>query len=337
MTTAAASSGRAARPDIPLGPILAPVESEMRAVDALIRERLRSDVTLINALADHIIHSGGKRLRPAVVLLAARACGCRGDGHVLLATIIEFIHTATLLHDDVVDASEQRRGRDTANALWGNGASVLTGDFLYSRAFQMMVELDHMAVMRVLADATNRIAEGEVMQLMNCHDPDLTESQYLEVTERKTASLFAAGCRLAAVVSGDGEPVERALEAYGRHLGIAFQLVDDALDYGSGDGALGKNVGDDLREGKTTLPLIRALREADPDTAETLRRAVREGDGGALPAVRHAIESSGAMAYTFARAEDESRAAIEALAGIPESPYKTALSQLAEFCLRRSY
>jgi octaprenyl-diphosphate synthase len=337
MTTAAASSGRAARSDIPLGPILAPVESEMRAVDALIRDRLRSDVALINALADHIIHSGGKRLRPAVVLLAARACGYRGDGHVLLAAIIELVHTATLLHDDVVDASERRRGRDTANALWGNGASVLTGDFLYSRSFQMMVELDHSTVMPVLADATNRIAEGEVMQLMNCHNPDLTEDQYLEVTERKTASLFAAGCRLAATLSGGGEQIEHALASYGRHLGIAFQVVDDALDYGAGDGGLGKNVGDDLQEGKTTLPLILALREVDADTAAVLRRAVREGDCGALETVRKAIESSGAMAYTFARAEDESRAAVQALAGIPESSYKTALSQLAEFCLRRSY
>lgn len=309
----------------------------MLAVDDLIRDRLQSDVVLINALADHIIHSGGKRLRPAVVLLAARACGYRGDGHVLLAAIIEFIHTATLLHDDVVDASEQRRGRDTANTLWGNGASVLTGDFLYSRAFQMMVELRDMNVMRVLADATNRIAEGEVLQLMNCHNPDLGEADYLEVTERKTASLFAAGCRLAAVLAGADEERQDDMEAYGRHLGIAFQVVDDALDYGAGDENLGKNIGDDLQEGKTTLPLIHALRKTDSGTATKLRKAIEDGDINALPTVLEAIESSGAMAYTLARAEDESQAAARALAGIPESPYTTALRQLAGFCLRRGH
>lgn len=338
MTTAAATPSQADNASMSLKSILAPVAREMHDVDALIRDRLGSDVVLINALADHIIHSGGKRLRPALVLLAARACGYRdGGGHVLLAAIVEFIHTATLLHDDVVDGSDQRRGKDTANSVWGNGASVLTGDFLYSRSFQMMVELDEMRVMRILADATNRIAEGEVLQLMNCHNPDLSEADYLEVTERKTASLFAAGCRLAAVLAGTGEDTQDALEAYGRHLGIAFQVVDDALDYGTGDGRLGKNVGDDLQEGKTTLPLIRALAETDGDTARALRKAIEDGDSGALATVQKAIESSGAMAYTFARAEDESRAAIEALAGIPESPYKSALTQLAEFCLRRSY
>lgn len=337
MSTAAATEGRIAGTPASLKPILAPVEDEMRAVDSLIRDRLQSDVVLINALADHIIHSGGKRLRPAVVLLAARACGYRGDGHVLLAAIIEFIHTATLLHDDVVDASEQRRGQDTANTLWGNGASVLTGDFLYSRAFQMMVELRDMTVMRVLADATNRIAEGEVLQLMNCHNPDLGEADYLEVTERKTASLFAAGCRLAAVLAGADERRQHDMEAYGRHLGIAFQVVDDALDYGAGDENLGKNVGDDLQEGKTTLPLIHALRETDAGTAAKLRKAIENGDINAMPTVLEAIESSGAMAYTLARAEDESQAAARALAGIPESPYETALRQLAGFCLRRGY
>lgn len=337
MTTAAATSDRIDGSAPSLESILAPVEDDMRAVDGLIRDRLRSEVALINALADHIIHSGGKRLRPAVVLLAARACGCRGNAHVLLATIVELVHTATLLHDDVVDASEQRRGRDTANSLWGNGASVLTGDFLYSRAFQLMVELDDMTVMDVLADTTNRIAEGEVMQLSYCHDPDLGEAAYLEVTERKTASLFASGCRLAALLSGADARRQEALEAYGRHLGIAFQVVDDALDYGAGGEKLGKNIGDDLREGKTTLPIIHALRKADPRTAASLRGAIEKGDGDALPTVLEAIESSGAMAYTLGRAEGESRAAARTLAGIPESPHKTALRQLAEFCLRRSY
>ena len=231
----------------------------MRAVDALIRQRLNSDVVLINTLGEYIIASGGKRLRPALVLLAARASGYTGDQHHLLATIIEFIHTATLLHDDVVDGSTLRRGRDTANTLWGNDASVLTGDFLYSRAFQMMVELDSFQIMRVLADATNRIAEGEVMQLMHSHNPDLAENDYLEVVDRKTASLFAAGCRLAAELAGCDAARCDAMATYCLHLGVAFQFIDYSMDYGLVDDNYGKNVGDDLAEGKASVPMIRAL------------------------------------------------------------------------------
>ena len=309
----------------------------MRAVDALIRQRLNSDVVLINTLGEYIIASGGKRLRPALVLLAARASGYTGDQHHLLATIIEFIHTATLLHDDVVDESTLRRGRDTANTLWGNDASVLTGDFLYSRAFQMMVELDSFQIMRVLADATNRIAEGEVMQLMHSHNPDLAENDYLEVVDRKTASLFAAGCRLAAELAGCDAARCDAMATYGRHLGVAFQVIDDSLDYGRGDGNYGKNVGDDLAEGKATLPLIRALSQVEAAVGEPIRRALRDGDRDALDDVLKAIESTDAMEYTCRRAEGEADKAVAALDVFDESPFKATLVSLAEFSVQRRY
>ncbi|ROO22399.1 polyprenyl synthetase family protein [Salinisphaera orenii] len=318
-------------------PLFEPVEDDMRAVDALIRQRLNSDVVLINTLGEYIIASGGKRLRPALVLLAARASGYTGDQHHLLATIIEFIHTATLLHDDVVDESTLRRGRDTANTLWGNDASVLTGDFLYSRAFQMMVELDSFQIMRVLADATNRIAEGEVMQLMHSHDPDLAEKDYLEVVDRKTASLFAAGCRLAAELAGCDAARCDAMATYGRHLGVAFQVIDDSLDYGRGDGDYGKNVGDDLAEGKATLPLIRALSQVETAVGEPIRRALRDGDRDALDDVLKAIESTDAMEYTCRRAEGEADKAVAALDVFDESPFKATLVSLAEFSVQRRY
>lgn len=320
-----------------LKPILQSIAIEMHAVDSVIREHLRSDVALINQLGDYIIGSGGKRLRPAVVILAARANGYSGEQHLLLAAIIEFIHTATLLHDDVVDESELRRGNNTANALWGNGASVLTGDFLYSRSFQMMVELDRMAIMQTLADATNRIAEGEVLQLMHCHNPELTESDYMQVTERKTASLFAAGCQLGAAIADAPQTQQDAMHAYGRHLGIAFQITDDALDYGKGSVELGKNIGDDLNEGKTTLPLIRAMQKGSPEQIQVIRAAIESGGTQHLETVKQAIESTEAMAYTLARAEEEAQAAIQTLATIPDSEYKTALTQLAEFSVRRSF
>ncbi|ROO30360.1 octaprenyl-diphosphate synthase [Salinisphaera orenii MK-B5] len=318
-------------------PLFEPVEDDMRAVDALIRQRLNSDVVLINTLGEYIIASGGKRLRPALVLLAARASGYTGDQHHLLATIIEFIHTATLLHDDVVDESTLRRGRDTANTLWGNDASVLTGDFLYSRAFQMMVELDSFQIMRVLADATNRIAEGEVMQLMHSHNPDLAENDYLEVVDRKTASLFAAGCRLAAELAGCDAARCDAMATYGRHLGVAFQVIDDSLDYGRGDGDYGKNVGDDLAEGKATLPLIRALSQVEAAVGEPIRRALRDGDRDALDDVLKAIESTDAMEYTCGRAEGEADKAVAALDVFDESPFKATLVSLAEFSVQRRY
>lgn len=320
-----------------LKPILQPIAAEMTAVDSLIRARLRSDVVLINQLADYIINSGGKRLRPAVVLLAAKANGYEGENHLLLSAIIEFIHTATLLHDDVVDDSKLRRGNDTANAIWGNSASVLTGDFLYSRAFQMMVDLERMSVMQVLADATNRIAEGEVLQLMNCHNPDLTEREYLRVTERKTASLFAAGCRLGAEICDAPQARRDAMHDYGHHLGIAFQVIDDALDYSPDSAIIGKNIGDDLAEGKTTLPLIHAMQKGTPEQVRCLRQAIETGGTDNLQAVQEAIESTQAMAYTFARAEDEAHAAISALSVIPDSEFKTALTQLAEFSIRRNF
>lgn len=318
-------------------PLFEPVDDDMRAVDALIRERLASDVVLINTLAEYIIGSGGKRLRPALVLLAARACGYEGSQHQLLAAIIEFIHTATLLHDDVVDESTLRRGQQTANTVWGNDASVLTGDFLYSRAFQMMVELESFDVMRVLADATNRIAEGEVMQLMYSHNPDLAESDYLEVVDRKTASLFSAGCRLAAQIAGCGVAQQDAMAGYGRHLGIAFQVIDDALDYGAGDNGYGKNLGDDLAEGKTTLPLISALSRLDKDSAAPIRAAIREGDLNAMDSILKAIESTQAMAYTCRRAEAESQKAIDCLDDFDESQAKAALVSLARFAVQRRH
>ncbi len=324
-------------PKMQLKPILQPIATEMCAVDSLIRQRLSSDVVLINQLADYIINSGGKRLRPAVVLLAARASGYQGEKHLLLSAIIEFIHTATLLHDDVVDDSKMRRGNATANAIWGNGASVLTGDFLYSRAFQMTVDLERMSVMQILADATNRIAEGEVLQLMNCHSPDLSEAQYMQVTERKTASLFAAGCQLGAVICDAPEAQQEAMRRYGHHLGVAFQVVDDALDYGKDSTTIGKNIGDDLAEGKTTLPLIQAMQKGSPEQIASIRTAIETGGAEQLETVKQAIESTQAMAYTFARAEDEAQAAIKALSEIPDSEYKTALSQLAEFSVRRSF
>ena len=321
--------------------LLLPIEQDMAAVDQLIRARLRSDVVLINQLAEYIINAGGKRLRPAVVLLAARACGYEGTQHHLLAAIIEFIHTATLLHDDVVDESMLRRGRDTANAVWGNQASVLTGDFLYSRAFQMMVELRSMDVMRRLADTTNTIAEGEVLQLLNCRDPGITEARYREVIWRKTAVLFQAGTRLGAALARPADSPDdatvRALADYGLHLGVAFQLIDDALDYSADADSLGKNVGDDLAEGKPTLPLIHALKHGTPAQQAELRAAIEQGSRECLPQVLAAIESTGAIAYTAALARDESAQAIAALAAIPESPHKTALVELARFAVERRH
>ncbi|HET7314726.1 polyprenyl synthetase family protein [Salinisphaera sp.] len=316
-------------------PLFQPVDDDMRAVDALIRERLSSDVVLINTLGEYIISSGGKRIRPALVVLAARAAGYVGEAHHLLAVIIEFIHTATLLHDDVVDESTLRRGRETANNVWGNGASVLTGDFLYSRAFQLMVELDSFEVMKVLADATNRIAEGEVMQLIHTHDPDLSEQDYLEVVDRKTASLFSAGCRLGALLAGRTPRECQAMADFGRHLGVAFQVVDDALDYGHGDHTYGKNLGDDLAEGKTTLPLICALARSEEADAAPLRRAIRDADLGAMDSIKKAIESTDAMTYTFGRADEAARSAIDCLAPFESSQFKDSLVSLAEFSVQR--
>ena len=264
-------------PAMPSIPALAPVAEDMRRVDALIRERLESDVPLVRQVAEYIVAGGGKRLRPALLLLTAGALGYRGSAHTELATVVEFIHTATLLHDDVVDASELRRGRETANAAFGNAAAVLVGDFLYSRAFQMMVSVQNMRVMQVLADATNTIAEGEVLQLMNCHDPEVGEQRYLEVIRRKTAKLFEATARLGAVLSGAPEGIEQGCARYGMHLGTSFQLIDDVLDHTGDPAVMGKNVGDDLAEGKPTLPLIYAMAHSSVDDTARLRVAVENG------------------------------------------------------------
>jgi octaprenyl-diphosphate synthase len=310
---------------------------DMDAVNRLIHERLRSDVFLINQLSHYIINSGGKRLRPLLVLLAAHACGYRGTDHRNLAAIVEFIHTATLLHDDVVDASRMRRGTETANAIWGNEASVLVGDFLYSRSFQMMVEVGSMRVMEIMADTTNTIAEGEVMQLLHCHDPDTTEARYLEVIRCKTAKLFEAAARIGAVLGEQPPEIEEALAEYGMQLGMAFQLVDDALDYSSDSEQIGKNIGDDLAEGKPTLPLIFAMRTGAPEQATVIRGAIEQGGRDGIDAVRTAIESTGAITYTAAFAREAADKAMGALAPLPASTCKDALYGLAEFSVNRTY
>ncbi len=313
------------------------VAEDMRAVDQEIHVRLRSDVVLINQMGAYIVNSGGKRLRPLVVLLSAKTFDYSGREHIQLATIIEFIHTATLLHDDVVDASQMRRGQSTANAIWGNEASVLVGDFLYSRAFEMMVEIDSMRVMEILAKTTNTIAEGEVMQLLNCHDPDATEENYVQVIRSKTAKLFEAAAQLGAVIADQDRSTQSAMATYGMHLGTAFQLVDDVLDYSCGNQLLGKNIGDDLAEGKPTLPLIRALHNGDDAQRLLLRDAIERGGLDTIEDVVAAIEATGSLAYTARRAEEEAQLARQALRGIADSPCKQALLGLADFSIHRDY
>ena len=308
---------------------------DMEAVDALIRDALESDVTLVSQVSEYIVTSGGKRLRPLVVLLAARALGYSGPLHINAAAIIEFIHTATLLHDDVVDHSERRRGRDTANIVFGNQASVLVGDFLYSRAFQMMVKVGSMQVMQILADATNTIAAGEVMQLMNVHDPDVTEDNYRTVVYRKTARLFEAGAQLAAVLANRDPADEHAMIRYGSNLGAAFQFIDDALDYDATAEELGKNLGDDLAEGKPTLPLIHAMENGTDTERATLRRAIETGGVEQLADIQGIIESTGALQYTAARAQEAADLAIDALSDLPDSEYKEALIAIADFAVKR--
>lgn len=310
---------------------------DMARVNQLIERSLHSEVALVRQIASHIIHGGGKRLRPLMHLLAARAAGYEGDHHHTLAAVIEFIHTSTLLHDDVVDESGMRRGRKTANAMFGNAASVLVGDFLYSRAFQLMVSVGSMRVMEILADATNIIAEGEVMQLMNCHDPDTTEERYMEVIRCKTAQLFEAAGRLGGVLAGAPPEVEAALAAYGLHLGNAFQLMDDALDYAADPEKLGKNVGDDLAEGKPTLPLIHAMRHASPAQAAVIRQAIEQGGVENLPVVLEAIANAGSLTYTARLAMNEAEQAIASLAILPPSPHREALESIARFAAARDH
>ena len=317
--------------------IYALIADDMQRVNACIHTRLGSEVALINQIGQYIVNSGGKRLRPVLHLLTAKALGYQGDQHIECATLIEFIHTATLLHDDVVDASQLRRGQDTANSLWGNEASVLVGDFVYSRAFQMMVKINNMRIMSILADATNTIAEGEVQQLLNVHDPETTEERYLQVIHDKTAKLFESATQLAAILSSQPAHIESAIAHYGMHLGTAFQLIDDVLDYSSNSTEIGKNIGDDLAEGKPTLPLIYAMRVGSLEQAQLVRNAIEHGGLEHIEAIGHAIESTGAIDYTARLARVEADKAKACLAGIPDSPYTQALYQLAEFSVTRTH
>jgi octaprenyl-diphosphate synthase len=306
----------------------------MRAMDTVIRQRLSSDVALIRAIGDYIVGAGGKRLRPALLLLVARALGYRGTNDVLLAAVIEFIHTATLLHDDVVDESDLRRGRPTSNAAFGNAASVLVGDFLYSRAFQMMVEAGSMRVMQVLADATNRIAEGEVLQLLNIHDPTVDESRYLGVVERKTATLFEAATRVGAILAGTDAATEEACARYGAAIGTAFQIIDDVLDYEGSAENIGKRVGDDLREGKPTLPVIHALRSASPGQRTQVENAIRDGSGD-FTAIAQIVHAHGSIEYARACAHAQSAIATQAALALPASAFRDRLLELTVFAMRR--
>jgi octaprenyl-diphosphate synthase len=318
-----------------LAAIQALAASDMAKVDALIRRRLASDVVLVNQIGEHIIAAGGKRLRPLLAMLAARALGYSGQDHHQLAAIIEFIHTATLLHDDVVDESELRRGRKTANALWGNAPSVLVGDFLYSRSFQLMVELQRAEIMQVLADTTNAIAEGEVLQLLHVRNPDTDETAYLHVIERKTAVLFAAATRLGALLAGANSDTQQQLHDYGLNLGYAFQIADDVLDYTADAADLGKNIGDDLAEGKATLPLIHAIAHADPATRQKLRQAVQHGDSDALPLVIEAIHSSGGIEHSLVMARVYALRAERCLDRLEDNDWVAALRGLARYAVER--
>jgi octaprenyl-diphosphate synthase len=311
--------------------------SDAKAVDQLIINELSSDVMLINQIGHYIVGNGGKRLRPMLLLLAAKALGETTDNHLVLAAVIEFIHTATLLHDDVVDESELRRGKESANAVWGNAASVLVGDYLYSSAFEMMVRTGNMRVMEILSKTTTAIAEGEVLQLLNCNNPETTEAKYLEVIARKTAILFSAATKLAAVISETTPDVEARLAQYGQHLGIAFQLIDDALDYKANKEELGKNLGDDLAEGKPTLPLIYAIEKGTESEAKIVTDAIKNGNRDAFNEVYAVVQRTQAIDYTEQRANEEAQKAIDALSVLPDSEYKEALILLAKFSVQRNY
>lgn len=309
----------------------------MSALDQLIRRKLDSDVVLIRSIADYIISGGGKRLRPALVLLTAGACGYSGPHRLDLAAVVEFIHTATLLHDDVVDQSELRRGRKTANTQFGNAASVLVGDFLYSRAFQMMVVAGSMRVMEVLAEATNTIAEGEVLQLMNTHNAEITEHEYFEVVRRKTAKLFQAAAQLGAILGGASAAVEQGLAKYGMHLGTAFQLIDDVLDYSGDAASFGKNIGDDLNEGKATLPLIFILQRGTQEQVDMVRAAIQKGGRDEFAQVCAAIKASGALEYSRSAAYREAALARAAVDPLPDSAFKDSLLELTSYAIERDH
>ncbi|MBV36686.1 MAG: octaprenyl diphosphate synthase [Rickettsiales bacterium] len=316
--------------------IRALVESDFQATNQMILDRLKSDVVLVDQVGHYIVAAGGKRLRPMLVLLAAKSMGYKGSDHSKLAAVIELIHTSTLLHDDVVDESSMRRGRETANELFGNQASVLVGDFLYSRSFQMMVEVDNMKVLNILANTTNEVAAGEVLQLMNINDPKVSEDSYYQVIERKTAILFAAATQLGAVLCQAPENVEQGLHDYGLQLGIAFQLIDDALDYASDADDMGKNVGDDLAEGKPTLPLIYALAQSNESDQALIRKAIEQGGLDDLDEILSIVKATNAIEYTYQAAEKAVERAINALAPLPDSEYKTALIELAKLSLARN-
>jgi len=316
--------------------IRALVKADLAAVDAMIRARLKSTVPLVDQVAEYIIAGGGKRLRPLLCVLAGRACGIESDKHIEAAAFIEFIHTATLLHDDVVDGSQKRRGRATANNIFGNQASVLVGDFVYSRAFQMMATIGSQRVMEIMSDATNVIAEGEVLQLMNAHDPETTEQRYLEVIYRKTGRLFEAGAEVAAVLAGATIAQQAALARFGKHLGIAYQLIDDVLDYKSDPATRGKNLGDDLAEGKPTLPLLHALRHGNDEQRALIRLAIEQGGLAQLGPIVEAIEATGGLDYAIRFAERETSQALEALQALPDSTALRGLGSLARLALERT-
>ncbi len=311
--------------------------SEAKAVDQLIINELSSDVILINQMGHYIVGNGGKRLRPMLLLLAAKALDSVSNNHLILAAVIEFIHTATLLHDDVVDESDLRRGKESANAVWGNAASVLVGDYLYSRAFEMMVRTGNMRVMDILSKTTTAIAEGEVLQLLNCNNPETTEAKYLDVISRKTAILFSAATRLGAVIANTTPEIEENLANYGQHLGIAFQLIDDALDYKANQDDLGKNLGDDLAEGKPTLPLIYAIKNGTKNEADIIIDAIKNGNRDVFNDVYAIVQRTEAITYTEQRANEEAQKAIDSLMLLPESKYKEALILLAKFSVQRNY
>jgi octaprenyl-diphosphate synthase len=311
--------------------------SDMQRVNRVITDNLASDVVLINQLSQHIIYSGGKRLRPILVLLSARTCGYAGDDDALLAAVVEFIHTATLLHDDVVDDSDMRRGQQTASDIWGNEAAVLVGDYLYSRAFQMMVRAQSMQIMDLLANATNTIAQGEVLQLLNINDPDTSEEKYSQVIYGKTACLFEAATQIGAILGHSDNQVEQALKAYGKHLGTAFQLIDDALDYTANSDELGKNIGDDLAEGKPTLPLIYAMQHGSDEQKQLIRDAIQTGGLEHIEAITEVINDTGALEYTHEQARSESALAKSAIKSLPQNDFTQALLFLADYAIERHY
>ena len=313
------------------------VADRLQLVEREIERACHSEIALVRRNAEYLHRSGGKRLRPAMVLLCAQACGYEGDHDVPLGAVVEFIHTATLLHDDVVDDSDMRRGQQAASTIWGNEAAVLVGDYLYSRAFQMMIRAQSMPIMDLLANTTNVIAQGEVLQLLNVHDADTTEARYQEVIYAKTACLFEAAARIGAILGKvDGER-EKVLQAYGKHLGIAFQLIDDALDYSAQSDELGKNVGDDLAEGKPTLPLIRAMEVGTESQRELIRNAIKTGNIDSLDDIRQVIEETGSLRYTIEQAQAEAASARHAIAGLDASEYRQAMMFLADYAVERSY